>query len=149
MFTKMKKEFSIKWAGSSQRRKQRKYLANAPIHRKKKMLSTNLSKDLRKKHDKRSIVLRKGDRVKVLRGKYKGKEAKVSKILTKLLKVYLEGIQVKKQDGSMVDVPLRASNLQIIELNLDDKKRLKGKTETPKKETKPVNNEGKPKENKK
>jgi len=44
----------------------------------------------------------------------------------------------------MVDVPVRSSNLQIIELNLDDKKRFKSiTTKTPKKETKPINKEGK------
>jgi len=37
-----------------------------------------------------------------------------------------------------VDVPLRPSNLQIIELYLEDKKRLKSKIETPKNVEKPV-----------
>jgi len=41
------------------------------------------------------------------------------------LKVYIEEIQIKKTDGSKTNVPLKASNLQIIELNLDDKKRFK------------------------
>jgi large subunit ribosomal protein L24 len=132
----MKKEFSKKWIGSKQPRKQRKYLANAPLSIKKKMLSVNLSKDLRKKHDTRNVELRKGDKVKILRGKFKNKEGKVTKVLTKLLKVYVEGMQTTKQDGSKVDVPLRASNLQIVELTSDDKKRFKRNTNT-KKETKP------------
>ena len=46
-------------------------------------------------------------------------------IKTKMLKVFIEGIQVKKQDGSKVNVKLQPSNLQIIELNTEDKKRLK------------------------
>lgn len=133
----MRKEFSTKWTASSQPRKQRKYLAKAPIHKKRRMLSVNLSKDLRAKHGIRNAVIRKGDKVKVLRGKLKGKEAKVSKVLTKLTKVYLEGIQVKKQDGSMADIPLRPSNLQIVDLVVDDKKRIK-KTANTKKENKPV-----------
>lgn len=133
----MKKEFSNKWIASSQPRKQRKYLAKAPIHKKRKLLSVNLSKDLRKKHEIRNIVVRKGDKVKVLRGKFKNKEAKVSQVLTKLTKVYLDGIQTKKQDGSMANVPLRPSNLQIIELVMDDKKRFK-KTVNNKKENEPV-----------
>lgn len=139
----MKKEFTNKWKASSQPRKQRKYLAKAPIHIKKKLLSVNLSKDLKEKQGTRNVVLRKGDKVKIMRGKYKGKEGKVTKILTKQLKIYIENIQTKKQDGSSVDVPLRPSNLQIVELNMDDKKRLKKKTETPKKETKPVKKEKK------
>jgi large subunit ribosomal protein L24 len=138
----MKKEFSTKWVASSQPRKQRKYLANAPVHKKRRLLSVNLSKDLRTKQDTRNVEIRKGDKVKIMRGKFKGKEAKVSKVLTKLLKIYLDGIQTTKQEGSKVDVPVRASNLQIIELNLDDKKRFK-KKETPKKEVKPVSKEEK------
>lgn len=144
----MKKEFSKNWKGSKRVSKQRKYLAKAPLHIKKKQLSVNLSKKLREEHKLRNVVLRKGDKVKVMRGKFKGKEAKVKLVITKLLKIYLEGIQNKKQDGSMVDVPLRASNLQIIELSLDDKKRFGNKKETPKKEEKPTTKD-KTKENKK
>ena len=67
----MKKEFSTMWNRSRQRRKQRKYLANAPLHIKRKMLGVNLSKELRKKYKKRNIVIRKGDIVKVIRGKFR------------------------------------------------------------------------------
>ena len=35
----------------------------------------------------------------------------------------IEGVQVKKMDGSKVDVALKPSNLQIIEIYSDDKKR--------------------------
>tara|TARA_Y100000296_G_scaffold83614_1_gene115085 strand:+ start:1724 stop:2185 length:462 start_codon:yes stop_codon:yes gene_type:complete len=121
----MKKEFSKNWKSSKQPRKQRKYLANAPLHIKKKFLSVNLSKDLRKKHKKRNISVKKGDVIKVMRGKFKKKQGKVTKVNTKTSKISIEGIQVKKQDGSKVDVKLRPSNLQIVELNLEDKKRAK------------------------
>lgn len=118
------KEFSKKWKSSVKPKKQRKYKANAPIHLKKKQLSVNLSKELRTSQNTRNIVIRKNDKVKIMRGKFKGKTGKVSEVKTKLQKIYVEGIQVKKQDGSSANVPLRPSNLQIIELNLDDKKRL-------------------------
>ncbi len=137
----MKKKFSTKWKASKQPRKQRKYLANAPLHLKRKLLAVNLSKELRKKYEKRNIVLRKGDIAKVMRGKFKKKQGKVSEIKTKLLKVFVEGIQVKKLDGSKVNVSLKPSNLQIVELNLEDNKRrkslgIKTKKEEVKKETK-------------
>ena len=119
----MKKLFSTAWKASSQPRKQRKYLANAPLHLKKKLASTNLSKDLRKKHGKRSITVVKGDTVRIMRGKFKKKQGKIVEVKTKLGKIYIENIQTKKQDGSKVNVPLKASNLQIIELNLEDRKR--------------------------
>ena len=136
----MKKEFSKKWKASKQPRKQRKYLANAPLNLRKKLVSANLTKELRKKHEKRNIPLKKGDTVEIMRGKFKKQKGKIIKIDLKLSKVLIEGIQVKKQDGSKVGVKIQPSNLRIIELNLDDKKRsakLGVKKETTKKEIKP------------
>ena len=121
----MKKQFSKHWKASKQPRKQRKYLANAPIHLRKKFLSVNLSKELRKKYSIRNITLKKGDKVKILRGKYKKKEGKINEVFYKISKVCVEGIQVKKQDGSKANVKIDSSNLQIIELNLEDSRRRK------------------------
>lgn len=125
----MNKKFSKSWKKSKQPRKQRKYSANAPLHIKRKFVSVNLSKELRKKFKKRNIPLRKGDKVKVMRGKYKKQTGKILSIYLKTSKIIMEGVQVKKQDGSKVNVKLEPSNLQIIELNLDDKKRIKLKEE--------------------
>jgi large subunit ribosomal protein L24 len=130
----MKKEFSTAWKASKKPRKQRKYLAKAPIHIKRKMMGANLSKELRKKYGKKTLPLRKGDVVKVMRGKFKGKTGKVLDVKLKRHKIQVENIQVKKQDGSKVNAPLRASNLQIIELNLEDRKRNKAIKETKGKE---------------
>ena len=88
-------------------------------------MSVNLSKELRKKYEKRNIPIKKGDKAKVMKGKYKGKTGKINIVDLKNSKVILEGIQVKKQDGSKVNIKLQPSNLQIIELNLEDKKRNK------------------------
>lgn len=119
----MKQKFSTKWKASKQPRKQRKYLANAPLHIKRKFLGANLSKDLRKKHGQRSIIIKKGDVVKVMRGKFSKKQGKITDIKTKFGKVYIEGLQIKKRDGSKANIMFRASNLQVIELNLGDSKR--------------------------
>ena len=121
----MKKQFSTSWKASKQPRKQRKYLAKAPMHLKKKFVSVNLSKDLRKKYVKRNVPVKKGDKVKIMRGKFAKKQGKVTQVNLKKLKIIIEGIQKTKTDGSKVNIPLRASNLQIIELNLEDKKRFK------------------------
>ena len=121
----MKKKFSTKWKSSKQPRKQRKYLANAPLHLKKKFISVNLSKELRKKHGKRNVPVRKGDIVKIMRGKFKKKQGKVTEVKSKISKIIAEGIQIKKLDGSKANVKLQPSNLQIIELNLEDRKRMK------------------------
>jgi large subunit ribosomal protein L24 len=119
----MKSEFTKSWKSSKQPRKQRKYVANAPLHLKRKLLGVNLSKELRDLYGKRTIVLKKGDTVKVLKGKFKNKTGKVTQIHIKMVKVYVEGIQTKKQDGSKVNVKLHPSNLQIIQANTDDGKR--------------------------
>ena len=123
----MNKKFNNRWKASRQPKKQRKYLANAPLHIKRKFLSVNLSKDLRKKFGKRNLPLRKGDVVKIKKGKFKGKQGKIIEIRIKKEKIIVEGIQIKKRDGSKVNVRLRPQNLQIIELNIEDKKRLKAK----------------------
>ena len=153
LYIKMKKEFSTKWKASSQPRKQRKYRANAPLHLKKKFVRVNLSKELRKSTGKRNMQIKKGDKVKIMKGKFKGKEGKVLEINLKFSKVYVEGITVTKQDNSKANVKLQASNLQIIELteriNKKTKKLENKKTENTKKDTKEKKIEEKPKEDKK
>ncbi|MEK6819950.1 MAG: 50S ribosomal protein L24 [Nanoarchaeota archaeon] len=119
----MKKKFSKHWKGSKLPRKQRKYVANLPLHLKKKLVSVNLSKELRKKQGKRNVSVRKNDTVKIMRGKFKKKQGKVLEVKLKTGKIIVEGIQTKKMDGSKVNVSMRASNLQIVELDLSDKRR--------------------------
>jgi len=121
----MKKEFSKSWVGSKQPRKQRKYVAKAPLHTKKKMIGANLSKELRTKFGKRTVPLKKSDEVKVMRGKFKGKKGKVLKVMLKSQMIEVEGVQTKKMDGAKVNVKIRPSNVQIVEMNLEDKKRNK------------------------
>ena len=120
----MKSKFSASWISSKQPRKQRKYLANAPLHIRHKFLSAHLSKELRKKHGKRSFPLRKGDEVLVMRGSFRKKKAKVASVELMRSRVTLENIQRTKKDGTKVSVFFSPSSLQIMTLNLDDKKRI-------------------------
>src|SRR3989339_1229949 len=120
----MKNEFSTAWIGSKQPRKQRKYLINAPLHTRHKFLSAHLSKDLRTKYGKRSIPVRKGDEVLVMRGNFKKKKAKITTVNLKRGKVFLENIQRSKRDGSKVNIPFYPSNLMIMTLALEDKERV-------------------------
>ena len=119
----MKKHFSKHWKSSRKPRKQIKYLANAPLNLRKRFMSANLSKELRKKYGKRNIPLRKGDTVKVMRGKFKKKIGKIITVYTKKMKVEIENMQIKKQDGSKANIKFNPSILQVTELNLEDKKR--------------------------
>lgn len=125
------KHFSRYWISSKKPKKQRKYRANAPHHIKRKMIASNLSKELRKTQKRRSMVLVKKDSVKVLRGSFKKKTGKIVGINVKSGKVFIENLQKTKKDGTKINIPFDPSNLQITELNLDDKKRLK-KPETKK-----------------
>jgi large subunit ribosomal protein L24 len=120
----MKKKFSKSWKGSKQPRKQRKYLANLPLHLKKKLLSATLSKELRKKYSRRNVPLKKGDKVKVMRGNHRKKEGEILKVDKINTKVNIAGIEIVKKDGSKVPYPISPSNLMITELKLDDKKRI-------------------------
>ncbi|MFH0870821.1 MAG: 50S ribosomal protein L24 [archaeon] len=120
----MKKEFSTKWKASKQPRKQRKYNYNAPLHLKAKSLNAHLSKELSQKHKIKRIRVRAGDKVKVMRGKYKGKEGKVDVVLTKKSCLFITGIEISKKDGSKAKVPIHASNVMIIDFSTEDKKRL-------------------------
>ena len=121
----MKKEFSTYWLASKQARKQRKYRYNAPLHLRHKFLSANLSKELRKKYGMRSLSLRKGDEVLILRGSFRKKTGKIVSVDLKRKRVVIEGINRKKAEGTKVNVYFDSSKLQIQSLNLDDKKRLK------------------------
>lgn len=121
----MKKTFSTNWKASKQVRKQRKYRSNAPLHIKAKMLGSNLSKPLREKHKRRTISVRKGDEVRILSGQFKGKTGKINSVNVKRLRVSIEGIQRAKKDGTKIAVWFAPSNLQIQELNLEDKRRIK------------------------
>lgn len=134
----MKKKFSTKWKASSRPAKQRKYRAEAPLHLKKKFVSINLSKPLRTKVGKRNVQAKKGDMIKVMRGKFKGKTGKILEVKLKIGKIIVDGIQVTKQDGSKAHVKLQPSNLQITDMAERSKnlKKASEKKETPKKEIK-------------
>lgn len=53
---------------SSSRRKQRKAHFDAPSHLRRKLMSSHLSKDLKKKYNVRAMPVRKDDEVLVVRG---------------------------------------------------------------------------------
>lgn len=110
---------------SKKPRKQRKFLIEAPLHLRRKMISAHLSKELREKYKRRSLPLRKGDEVEIMRGEFKGKKGKISRVDTKRYRVYIEGVTRKKSTGEVVQVPIHPSNVRIINLNLDDKWRKK------------------------
>ena len=68
------KKFSSKWKASKRPGKQRKYRGNLPLHQRKKLVNANLSKELRAKYKKRSMSIKKGFTVKIMKGKFKKHE---------------------------------------------------------------------------
>ena len=119
----MKKEWSSKWKSSKQPRKQRKYVYNAPLHARRKLVSVHMSPPLRNRYKRRSLPVRKGDEVKIMVGKFKGMKGVVERVNLRDRKVYIDSVKVKKVDGSEVMRVLKPSNLMLTSLNMDDKKR--------------------------
>jgi len=101
--------------------KQRKRVYAAPDHIRHKMFAALLSSDLRKSQKVRSLPVRSGDTVRVMRGDHKGFEGKVSRIDREKYRIYVEGLTREKVDGTTIFVPIHPSKVTITKLNLDDK----------------------------
>ena len=110
---------------SKQPRKQRKRLYKSPLHRREKVLRSTLSKELRKELGTRSIRVRTGDLVRIMRGKWRGHEGKVIGVDVAHGRVYVEGVTLKRSDGTEVPYPIHPSNLMILELESSDKRRFR------------------------
>ena len=106
---------------SKQPRKQRLALLQAPLHTRQKLMTAPLSKELREKYGVKRLPVRKGDKVRIVRGDFKGHEGKVVKVDLKRLRIYVEGVTVKRQDGTPRFVPIHPSKVVIIDLDLSDK----------------------------
>jgi large subunit ribosomal protein L24 len=119
------RKFSISWKSSRKPGKQRKYRTGAPIHIKQKLVKVHLARDIRKKYGKRSIGVRKGDKVKVFIGQFRKHEGKVERVNVKNTKVYITGVEFPKRDGTKRQYGINPSNLMITELNMEDKMRQK------------------------
>ncbi len=108
---------------SYQPRKQRKMIYNAPKHRRQKMMKSHLSVALYEKYGMRNVVVRKGDIVRVMRGKYRGHEGKVVEVNLKNMKIAIEGVTVRRTDNKSVQLWTDPSNVEIVKLDLSDPKR--------------------------
>jgi large subunit ribosomal protein L24 len=116
--------FSSAWKSSTKPSKQRKYRYGAPLHIRKKFLSVHLSNDLKKKHGMRNITVKTGDKVKIIKGDYKGREGKVSQVSLKKTLVYVEGIERQRRDGTKSMLGIAPANMILTELNTEDKRRM-------------------------
>merc|ERR1712170_207736 len=107
-------------AVTGSRRKQRARHFNAPSHLRRKIMSAPLSKELRAKHNVRSLPIRKDDEVMVVRGHFKGQQTgKVVNVHRRKFVVHVERMQREKVNGSTVQVGIHPSNCVIAKLKLD------------------------------
>ncbi len=115
--------WSRSWVRSKQPRKQRKYLYNAPLHVRRKLMVSPLSKELREKLGRRNVVIRVGDKVRIERGDFRGKEGVVFYVDTKNYRVYVDSAYIEKKNGEKSYYPIHPSKLTVLALNLEDTKR--------------------------
>ncbi|KAI9454991.1 ribosomal protein L24 [Lactarius psammicola] len=113
----------VGWYVSSSRRKSRKLHFSAPSSVRRKIMSSSLSKELRNKHHARSLPVRKDDEVRIVRGKYKGREGKVTQVYRKKWVIHVDRVQRDKANGSSVPIGIHPSNVVIINIKLDKDRR--------------------------
>ncbi|KAJ6496992.1 translation protein SH3-like domain-containing protein [Mycena vitilis] len=104
---------------SSSRRKSRKAHFSAPSSIRRKIMSSALSKELRGKHNTRSLPIRKDDEVRIVRGKYKGREGKVTQVYRKKWVIHVERVQRDKSNGATAPIGVHPSNVVITTIKLD------------------------------
>ncbi|MGM5480951.1 MAG: 50S ribosomal protein L24 [Nanobdellota archaeon] len=126
----MKSAYSTHWKSSKNPRKQRKYQYNAPLHTRGSFFHAPLSKELRKKYNTRSVRVRKGDKVAVMRGQFKGKTGSIDRVDLSRNKIFVAGVELSKKDGSKTPYPLHASNVMITTIGSEDKRRFKSSSKT-------------------
>ena len=117
---------------SKQPRKQRLARYTAPYHRRHREMAAPIDRGLRERQMgrgfmyPRSMSVRKGDRVMIVRGEGKSKSAtRIAKVDRKARKIYVEGFTYFKSDGTELQRPIDASNVVIINPDWSDMRRRK------------------------
>jgi large subunit ribosomal protein L26e len=110
---------------SSSRRKQRLRHFSAPSSLRRKIMSCRLSKELKEKYNVRSVPIRKGDEIKILKGKGKNKTGKVVQVYRKKWCIHVDKVNREKQNGQSVFLPIKPTYCVIEKLHLNkDRKEL-------------------------
>ncbi|KIO13645.1 hypothetical protein M404DRAFT_12548 [Pisolithus tinctorius Marx 270] len=108
---------------SSSRRKSRKAHFSAPSSVRRKIMSSPLSKELRTKYSVRSLPIRKDDEVRIVRGKYKDREGKVTQVYRKKWVIHVDRVQRDKSNGASVPIGVHPSKVVITTIKLDKDRR--------------------------
>jgi large subunit ribosomal protein L26e len=103
---------------SSSRRKNRLAHYLAPSHLRYKIMSANLSKELREKHGVKSLPVRRDDEVLIVRGSFKDTKGKVNQAYRKRYCLYIEKVTKLRKNGATIRIPIDASNVVLTKLKL-------------------------------
>jgi large subunit ribosomal protein L24 len=113
--------------------KERKAQFELQMHIAAKQVASPLDEKLQKELGVKSMPVRKGDVVKIVRGSNKGKEGKIIEVDRKARKIFVEKIIRKKSNGEEIQVPIDASKVIVIDVDRADRKRFAKKKESEKK----------------
>jgi large subunit ribosomal protein L24 len=113
----------VKKLSSKAPRKQRRRILNAPIHERKNLLKARLDEFLQEEYGLRSLVVKKGDLVRIMRGQFRDTESKVTLVSYRKGVVYLDNTTITKADGKEAAVPIHPSNIMLVKLEMDDERK--------------------------
>ena len=105
--------------------KSRKRRFDAPHHVRRRYVAAPLSPALRAQHGVRSMPVKRDDTVVILKGDRKMTEGRVIRVDTARGRLFIEGVTRQRLDGSTAQIPIRAENVMIMRLHLDDEWRRK------------------------
>ena len=110
---------------SSKPRKQRRFRFKAPLHELQHFSHSHVDKSLAKKLGitKRAVQVSKGDTIKIMSGKNRGKTGKVLRVDMRKGFLFIDSMKKKNSRGKEFDIPIRINNVYITDLNLSDKVR--------------------------
>ena len=113
----------VKKLSSKSPRKQRRGVRTASLHERKNMLKCRLDEFLQDEYGLRSLVVKKGDLARIMRGQFRDTEGKVTNVSYKKGVVYLDSATITKADGKEASIPIHPSNLMLVKLELDDERK--------------------------
>jgi len=101
-------------------RRQRRAVYNADTFERRLRMTVPLSRELRSRFHIRSVPLRKGDTVRVMKGSFVGREERVAKMDRRSYTVTLDNVTLKSGEEKLKPLPVRTNHLLIVRLNLAD-----------------------------
>ncbi|MDH4213139.1 MAG: 50S ribosomal protein L24 [Candidatus Odinarchaeota archaeon] len=104
-------------------RKQRRQVQQSSMHERRNLLNCRLDEFLQEEYGLRSLLVKKGDLVKIMRGQFRDTEGKVVRVDHKNIRVHLDSATVTKSDGKEVNSPIHPSNLMLVKLEIDDERK--------------------------